>query len=57
MTSVIVLADTVVAPDWQLLAWAVLVFVVIVLIATLMWHTRKPKPRRRSGDGAGHDAA
>lgn len=57
MTTIVVVADTVVAPDWQLLAWAVLVLVVIVLIATLMWRTRKPKPRRRRGDVAGHDAA
>ena len=40
MTTIVVVADTVVAPDWQLLAWAVLVLVVIVLIATLMWRTR-----------------
>jgi uncharacterized membrane protein len=56
MTSIVALVDHV-GPDWELLAWAVLVFAVIVLIATVMWRTRNPKARRRSklGGGTGHD--
>ncbi len=58
MSFIFALVDHV-APDWQLLAWAAFIFVVIALIATLMWRTRKPKSARRKhlGNDAEHDSA